>query len=89
MVGKTSNSVSIDGFSANAAGYVTCTDTDFQPLIVNRKGTDGKTITIQNDGTERAFIGVTSGDNLEISATSGGGSGLQFWGAGYRPLITP
>jgi hypothetical protein len=58
--------------------------------VVNRQTTDGTIIDLRRDGTTVATIGVESSDNVYFSATTGGGSGLQFWGSGgTSPLITP
>ena len=57
--------------------------------IINRDS-DDDFIQIQRGGTTRARIGITSTDNLYIDATTNGGAGLQFWGAGGSdPYITP
>ena len=57
--------------------------------IINRDS-DDDFIQIQRGGTTRARIGITSSDNLYIDATTNGGAGLQFWGAGGSdPYITP
>ena len=41
-------------------------------------------------GVTVGVVGVNSSDNFTISATTGGGAGLMFWGAGGTdPLITP
>jgi hypothetical protein len=57
--------------------------------IINRDS-DDDFIQLQRGGTTRARIGITSSDNLYIDATTNGGAGLQFWGAGGSdPYITP
>ena len=57
--------------------------------IINRDS-DDDFIQLQRFGTTRARIGITSTDNLYIDATTNGGAGLQFWGAGGSdPYITP
>ena len=66
---------------------------DSTPLQINRTttaGANGDFIIFRNSGATRAKIAVESTDNLMISAMSGGGAGLLFWGAGgTTPNISP
>lgn len=62
---------------------------DVDELTVNRSG-DGVGLSIERDGTERFTISVNSTDNIKIAATTGGGAGLEFFGAsGTAPTILP
>ena len=74
LVGMTSSSSNNDGFAANASGYVTIADTAFQPLILNRKTSDGTIIDLRKDNTAVGSIGAKSGD-LTIGT---GDTGLKF-----------
>ena len=58
-------------------------------LTVNRSG-DGVGLSIERDGVERFTISVSATDNIKFGATTGGGAGLEFFGAnGTSPTILP
>jgi hypothetical protein len=61
LVGMTSSSISNDGFAANASGYVSIADTNFSPLLLNRKGNDGTIIDLKKDGSTVGSIGTVVG----------------------------
>jgi hypothetical protein len=81
MVGKTSATVANDGFTANSAGYVTITDSGFQPLILNRKSNDGIIADFRKDGTT---IGSISSLGVRISF-EGDAAGISP----YQSVIYP
>jgi hypothetical protein len=55
-----------------------------------RPASDGIIQSWRRGTTEVMKLTVASTDNVELSAMQGGGSGLQFWGAGGTdPYITP
>jgi len=59
------------------------------PSIVGEDNDTALSIKKPN-GEVVAKLDISSGDNFSISATSGGGAGLLFWGGGGTdPLITP
>jgi len=79
-------------FAGNVAmtGGLTVDNDGSTVLTVDRATSDGTIIDVQKNGTTVGSIAVSSSDNLEISATSGSGSGLMLWGAGgTTPTISP
>jgi hypothetical protein len=90
LVGKTSQGIANQGFEVFQTGQTQITNDGGHSLVLNRLTSDGDIATFRKDGTTVATIGVESSDNVYFSATTGGGSGLQFWGSGgTSPLITP
>jgi hypothetical protein len=51
---------------------------------------NGDIIRLRRAGTSVGAISVSSNDNIHITATSGGGAGLQLWGGGGTdPIVSP
>ena len=73
MVGMTTASSSNDGFAAYSSGYVSITDSGFQPLILNRKSNDGTIVDFRKDGTTVGAIGVNASTLFQVSSSSTGG----------------
>ena len=89
-IGKDSGVSSVAGIAAFTYGELGATRSGGTPLLLNRLTSDGDLIELRRENTARARIGITSTDNLYIDATTNGGAGLQFWGAGGSdPYITP
>ena len=92
LVGTTTTNSDVAGhvMYGGALAGVSTQSAATRPLYINRLSSDGDIIELAKDGTTVGSIGVQSGDNLFISATTGGGAGLQFWGAGgTSPVISP
>ena len=90
LVGMSASSSTSNGCRVLGVGSLTATRDGDAAAVFNRKTSDGTIVEFRKDGTTVATIGVESSDNVYFSATTGGGSGLQFWGAGgTNPLITP
>ena len=86
--------VSLENFRAMSgtftAGGVYSTVASERAFIGNRTTTDGSIIELRKDNATVGSIGVSSTDNIEISATTGGGAGILLWGAGgTSPTISP
>ena len=85
--------VSYSTYEVNAQTYtggLTAKNDGAAAITANRLSSDGTILDLKKDGTTVAAIGVADTDNVYFSATTGGGSGLRFWGAGgTNPLITP
>jgi hypothetical protein len=77
MVGKTSATVANDGFTASSAGYVTITDSSFQPLILNRKTSDGTILELRKNNATVGSIGVEGGDNFYITDNNNTGLNMK------------
>jgi hypothetical protein len=60
LVGKTTSSYTTDGFEALAAGAIQVSDTNTNPVGVNRNGTDGSLISFFKSGTSVGSIGTLS-----------------------------
>ena len=90
LVGMSASSSTSNGCRVLGVGTLTATRDGDAAAVFNRKTSDGTIVEFRKDSTTVATIGVESSDNVYFSATTGGGSGLQFWGAGGTdPLITP
>jgi hypothetical protein len=81
LVGMTTASSSNDGFAAYSSGYVSITDSGFQPLILNRKSNDGIIADFRKDGTT---IGSISSLGVRISF-EGDAAGISP----YQSVIYP
>jgi len=91
LVGKTTTSLGTAGTAIRGdnPGLIASTRAGVS-LELNRLTSDGDIVQFNKDGTTVGSIGVQSGDNLFISAATGGGSGLLFWGGGgTSPIISP
>jgi len=90
LVGKTVANNNNVGIEAKPNGSFSAVADNITPILIRRKTGDGTLLELAKDGTTVGSIGVSSSDNLEISATSGGGAGLMLWGAGgTTPTISP
>ena len=90
LVGKTSSSTLTAGNELRAGGLAAFTRSGSYALNLNRLSDDGDIAVFQKDSVTVGSIGVESNDNFSISATTGGGSGLLFWGSGgTSPVISP
>jgi len=59
LVGKTSESVLVNGVQAGSQGYLGCSRNAATALYVNRTGDDGGLVAFFQDSTEEGFIGVS------------------------------
>jgi len=88
-----SNYADQHGFAVDALTGATQISSDGVPLEIGRTttaATDGSYLVFRSGSSVKAKIAVESADNIMISAMSGGGSGLLFWGAGgTTPVISP
>jgi hypothetical protein len=90
LVGKTSANTATEGVEFRSFGLGAFTRSGNQPIIANRTSNDGIILELQKDGTTIGTISSNSNDNLTFGATTGGGSGLLFYGAGgTSPIILP
>jgi Fe-S cluster assembly iron-binding protein IscA len=94
LVGKVSSGSSIRGSELRdgTAGFVATFKTDSDGICIDRSATadNGEFIRLRLNGSTVGLVSVNSNDNINIGATTGGGAGLQFWGAGgTTPNIGP
>lgn len=69
LVGKTASGVANEGFEVHANDYVGISKTNFSPLILNRKSTDGTIVDLRKDNTTVGSIS-TSGGTTSYNTTS-------------------
>ncbi len=90
MVGKTATGIGSAGAEFKSDGRIFSVVSGNYAGLFNRLSSDGDIVQLRKDGTTVGSIGVASSDNLTFGATTGGGSGLLFYGAGgTSPIILP
>lgn len=94
LVGKASSGSSVLGSELRdgTSGFVATFKTDDDGICIDRSSTasNGEFIRLRMNGSTVGLISASSSDNLEISATTGGGAGLMLWGGGGTdPIISP
>jgi len=90
LVGKTATNIGTAGIELTHDNVILGTRSGGVAQYLNRLSSDGSILELMKDGTTVGSIGVSSSDNLTFGATTGGGSGLLFYGAGgTSPIILP
>jgi hypothetical protein len=83
-VGTTSSDDSTDGFKVKSSGQkLTVTRNGAEPLVLNRRASDGDIVKFRKDGSTVGSIGNSS-TNLIVESTASNRTGLSFGGS-----ITP
>jgi hypothetical protein len=86
LVGKTTNSSSVDGVTAFGVGAIEVVRSSSTLLYLNRKTSDGDIATFRKDGSTVGSIGVNGG-RLFINGDNGSsGGGLKFTATDARPV---
>jgi hypothetical protein len=80
LIGKTvADSIGTDGIELDGANdRVLITRSDSEPLVLNRKTSDGDIAIFRKDGTAVGSIGVIASDNLYIAGNAGSTKGVYF-----------
>ena len=80
LVGKTAaDSIGTDGIEIDGTNArLMVTRNNNEPLVLNRRGSDGDISIFRKDGAVVGTIGVESGDNLYITGGSGGTGGFYI-----------
>jgi hypothetical protein len=78
LVGKSATDITAEGIELreNGKGMFTASATD--PVFVNRLTSDGEIIKLAKDGLAVGTIGVVSSDNMYVTSTISGQSGIGF-----------
>ena len=79
LVGKTTGSISVQGFAVQPSGQTKITDNGADVLRLNRLSSDGTIIDLRKDGTTVGSIGVSGGD-LTVSSSGSNPLRLQYNG---------
>ena len=84
LVGKSAIGFSNAGFEARASGTAYITASGAQPLVLNRKSSDGDIVSFYKDGAAVGSIGSLSGTQIVIDS-GGNRSGVRFEDNGLLP----
>jgi|14BtaG_2_1085337.scaffolds.fasta_scaffold01259_2 hypothetical protein len=85
LVGRTSTSGNDAGVEARADGQIVGTRDGNRVAYLNRKTSDGDIVQFAKDGSSVGSVGVVNANNMYLSGSAAGHSGVQFGTSNVTP----